>query len=100
MCCTAKMMKVLFLLERVYGITGVRFRPHDCGPWSKEVEGALERLARLGLVEEVEPPEGAFCASTASLRRDVVEKIPIKDPKNFPTLMSSSSWGGTTSRNT
>ena len=60
-CCKAKIMKILFLLERVYGIIGVKFRPYDYGPWSKEVEGALERLVELGLVEERElqkPPEG------------------------------------------
>jgi len=60
-CCKTKIMKILFLLERVYGIIGVKFEPYNYGPWSKDVEDALMRLVELGLVEERElpkPPEG------------------------------------------
>jgi uncharacterized protein YwgA len=89
-CCKTKIMKILFLLERVYGIIGVKFRPYDYGPWSKEVEGALERLVELGLVEERElqkPPEGPvhtgllYVYRLTEKGRKVVEKIPLKDPK-------------------
>jgi uncharacterized protein YwgA len=53
-CCKTKIVKILFLLEKVYGITGVRFEPYSYGPWSKDVEDALRRLVELGLVEERE----------------------------------------------
>jgi uncharacterized protein YwgA len=89
-CCKTKIMKILFLLEKVYGIIGVKFRPYDYGPWSKEVEGALERLVELGLVEERElqkPPEGPehtglmYVYRLTEKGRSVVEKIPLNDPR-------------------
>jgi uncharacterized protein YwgA len=89
-CCKTKIMKILFLLERIYGIIGVKFRPYDYGPWSKEVEGALERLVELGLIEERElqkPPEGPehtglmYVYRLTEKGREVVEKIPLKDPR-------------------
>jgi len=79
-CRKAKMMKVLFLLERVYGVVGVGFEPHDYGPWSKEVEGALERLTRLGLVEG-RPGRAGLMYRLTEKGREVVEKIPLKEPK-------------------
>jgi len=89
-CCKTKIMKILFLLERVYGIIGVKFEPYSYGPWSKDVEDALMRLVELGLVEEGElqkPPEGPehtglmYLYRLTEKGRKVVEKIPLKDPK-------------------
>jgi uncharacterized protein YwgA len=89
-CCKTKIMKILFLLERVYGIVGVRFEPYNYGPWSKDVEHALRRLVELGLVEERElqkPLEGPehtglmYIYRLTEKGREVVEKIPLKDPK-------------------
>ena len=89
-CCKTKIMKILFLLERVYGIIGVKFEPYNYGPWSKDVEDALRRLAELGLVEERElqkPPEGPEHTGVIHVYRltkkgrSVVEKIPLKDPR-------------------
>ncbi len=100
-CCKTKIMKILFLLEKVYGITGVKFEPYSYGPWSKDVKGALRRLVELGLVEERElqkPPEGPeHTTFTASPKRGVksLRKTRSRTPNgNFPTLMSSSSWSG------
>jgi uncharacterized protein YwgA len=89
-CCKTKIMKILFLLERVYGITGVRFEPYSYGPWSKDVEDALRRLVELGLVEERELPKPQDGPEHTGLMylyrltekgRKVVEKIPLKAPK-------------------
>ena len=89
-CCKTKIMKILFLLERVYGVTGVGFEPHDYGPWSKEVEDALRRLVELGLIEERElpkPPEGQehtgvmYVYRLTEKGRRAVERIPLKDPR-------------------
>ena len=89
-CCKTKIMKILFLLEKVYGITGARFEPYIYGPWSKDVEDALRRLVELGLVEErvlQKPPEGPehtglmYLYRLTEKGRKVVEKIPLKDPK-------------------
>jgi uncharacterized protein YwgA len=89
-CCKTKIMKILFLLERVYGIIGVKFEPYNYGPWSKDVEDALRRLVELGLIEERElqkPPEGPEHTGVIHVYlltekgRSVVEKIPLKDPR-------------------
>jgi uncharacterized protein YwgA len=89
-CCKAKIMKILFLLERVYGIIGVKFEPYNYGPWSKDVDDALRRLVELGLVEERElpkPQEGPehtgllYVYRLTEKGRSVVEKIPLKDPR-------------------
>ena len=86
-CCKTKMMNIIFLLEAAYGVIGVEFEPHDYGPWSGEVDGALRRLVRLGLVEEL-PPEAAGAAHVYRLaeegRRAVeeaAEEIPFEDPR-------------------
>ncbi len=89
-CCKTKIMKILFLLERVYGVIGVKFEPYDYGPWSKEVEDALRRLVELGLIEEGElpkPPEGPehtgvmYVYRLTEKGRRAVERIPLKDPR-------------------
>ncbi|NAZ33494.1 MAG: hypothetical protein GU356_04310 [Pyrobaculum sp.] len=89
-CCKTKIMKILFLLERVYGIIGVKFEPYNYGPWSKDVEDALRRLVELGLVEERELPKPQDGPEHTGLMylyrltekgRRAVEKIPLKDPK-------------------
>jgi len=89
-CCKTKIMKILFLLERVYGVTGVGFEPYDYGPWSKEVEDALRRLVELGLIEEGElpkPPEGPehtgvmYVYRLTEKGRRALERIPLKDPR-------------------
>jgi hypothetical protein len=82
-CCRTKVMNIIFLLEAAYGVIGVEFEPHDYGPWSGEVECALRRLVRLGLVEEL-PPEVAGAARAYRLTeegRRAVEGIPLKDPR-------------------
>jgi hypothetical protein len=85
LCCKAKMMELLFLVERVYGVTGAKFKP---GPWSKDVEEGLKRLKRLGLVEEEapnKPPEGPEHAGAEHVYRlteagrEAAEKIPVRD---------------------
>ena len=82
LCCKTKIMKLLFLVERVYGVTGAKFKP---GPWSKDVEEALKGL---GLVEEKalnKPPEGPEHTGTEHVYRlteagrEAVEKIPVRD---------------------
>ena len=89
-CCKTKIMKILSLLERVYGIIGVRFEPYSYGPWSKDVEDALRRLVELGLVEERELPKPQDGPEHTGLMylyrltekgRSIVEKIPLKDPR-------------------
>jgi hypothetical protein len=47
-----KIMAVIFLLERVYGLARARFVPGRV-PWSGDVVNALRELASLGLVEEL-----------------------------------------------
>jgi hypothetical protein len=96
-CCKTKIMKILFLLERVYGITGVKFEPYSYGPWSKDVEDALRRLVELGLIEERElpkPQEGPehtglmYLYRLTEKGRSVVEKIPLKiRDGEFPTRL-------------
>ena len=46
-----KIMAIIFLLERVYGLTKARFVRSRI-PWSGNVVNALKELASLGLVEE------------------------------------------------
>ena len=46
-----KIMAIIFLLERVYGLARARFVPGRI-PWSGDVVNALRRLVSLGLVEE------------------------------------------------
>jgi hypothetical protein len=45
-----KIMAIIFLLERVYGLSKTQFVPSRI-PWSNDVVDALSRLTSLGLVE-------------------------------------------------
>jgi predicted transcriptional regulator len=91
LCCKAKIMKLLFLVERVYGVMGIMFKP---GPWSKDVEKALRRLVRLGLVEEApNEPERAYRLTEAGY--SVVEEIPVDMGWEYPYLRAKTfiDWG-------
>jgi len=71
-----KIMAIVFLLERAYGLTKTCFVPGRI-PWSRDVETALRRLVEIGLIEEL--PERAYRLTEEGRR--AVEKIPMKDPK-------------------
>jgi len=88
LCCKTKIMKLLFLVEKVYGVTGAKFKPYKYGPWSKDVEEALKRLKKLDLVEEEalnKPPEGPehtgaeYVYRLTEKGRETAEKIPVRD---------------------
>ncbi len=81
--CCKKVMNIIFLLEAAYGVIGVEFEPHDYGPWSGEVECALRRLVRLGLVEELPPgvTGAAYVYRPTEEGRRAVEGIPLEDPR-------------------
>jgi len=79
-CSKTKIMKILFLLERVYGIIGVKFKPYIFGPWSEDVEHALRRLVELGLVEERElqkPPKGQEHTGLMYLYRNIEKGLSV-----------------------
>jgi hypothetical protein len=69
-----KVMAIVFLLERVYGLSRARFVPGRV-PWSRDVVDALRRLASLGLVEE---SLGGGYRLTESGRM-AVERYPLSD---------------------
>ena len=73
-----KVMAVIFLLEKTYGLTNTAFRPNSGIPWSIEVEIALKKLTSFGLVDEL-PEDRGYRLGEKGHR--VVRKIPIKDPK-------------------
>ena len=53
-----RLQKALFLVQQEVGGVPAEFRPHKYGPYSADIDNALERLAREGLVEVVEEPGG------------------------------------------
>ncbi len=72
-----KIMKIAFLLERVYGgpdgLIRVCFSP---GPWSEDVSLALKKLTSLGLIEE---REGAYRLTENG--KAVVDGYPMNDAR-------------------
>jgi hypothetical protein len=70
-----KIMAVVFLLERVYGLSKACFI-HGRIPWSRDVDGALRRLASLGLVD-VLPQGGAYRLTESG--RMAVERYSLSD---------------------
>jgi len=71
-----KIMAVIFLLERVYGLAKIRFVRGRI-PWSGDVAAALRRLASLGLVEEL---HGKAYRLTENGRM-AVERYSMSDPR-------------------
>jgi hypothetical protein len=71
-----KIMAIMFLLERVYGLTRARFVPGRI-PWSQDVKCMLERLASHGLVEA--HWGGAYRLTESG--RMAVERYSMKDPR-------------------
>ena len=72
-----KIMAIMFLLERVYGLTRSRFAPGRI-PWSRDVKCALERLTSLGLAEAL-PQGGAYRLTEGG--RMAVERYSTSDPR-------------------
>jgi hypothetical protein len=79
---TDKIMIIIFLLEKVYGLAGacfVRGRIPWSIPWSGDVVNALRRLTSLGLVEEL--PQGIGAYRLTENGRTAVERYSMSDPK-------------------
>jgi hypothetical protein len=72
-----KIMAIVFLLERLYGLSRASFVPGRV-PWSRDVGLALGRLALLGLVEE-SLVGGAYRLTESG--RVAVERYPLSDVK-------------------
>jgi len=72
-----KIMAIVFLLERKYGLSKARFVPGVI-PWSGDVVVALRRLASLGLAEEL-PQGGAYRLTEEG--RMTIERYSLGDPK-------------------
>jgi uncharacterized protein YwgA len=48
---STRLQKVVFLVERVLGLGGLRFEPWRYGPWSRELEELLKELEGRGLLK-------------------------------------------------
>jgi hypothetical protein len=72
-----KIMAIIFLLERVYGLSRACFVPGRI-PWSEDVANALKRFVSLRLVEEL-PQGGAYRLTEKG--RMAVEKYSLSDVK-------------------
>jgi hypothetical protein len=72
---TDKIMIIIFLLEKVYGLTKACFLPGRI--WSGDVVNALRRLISLGLIEEL---HGKAYRLTENGRM-TVERYSMSDPK-------------------
>jgi len=72
---TDKIMIIIFLLEKVYGLTRACFMPGRI--WSGDVVNALRRLTSLGLIEEL---HGKAYRLTENGRM-TVERYSMSDPK-------------------
>ena len=70
-----KVMAIIFLLERVYGLAKVCFVPGRI-PWSRDVANALNRLTSLGLAEAL--PQGGAYRLTENGRM-AVERYSLSD---------------------
>ena len=68
--------KALFLVKKEVGegLVPARFVPHRYGPWSRDVERALERLVEEGLVER-SVEDGAEVYRLTRRGRERAEKI-------------------------
>ena len=80
-----KIMAIIFLLEKVYGLTKARFVRGRI-PWSGDIAAALKRLASLGLVEET---LGKAYRLTENGRM-AVERYSMSDPRiRYPYVDAS-----------
>ena len=71
-----KIMAIIFLLERVYGLTKAHFVRGRI-PWSEDVVNTLRRLTSLGFVEET--PGKAYRLTENG--RTAVERYSMGDPR-------------------
>lgn len=86
-----KIMTIVFLLERKYGLSKARFVP-GLIPWSGDIVVALRRLASLGLAEEL-PQGGAYRLTEEG--RMTIERYSLGDPRlrhPFADIKSFIEW--------
>jgi len=72
-----KIMAIMFLLERVFGLARARFTPGRI-PWSQDVKCMLERLVSLGLAEALLQGDAYRLTENG---RMTVERYSMKDPR-------------------
>ena len=67
---STRLQKVVFLVERVLGLGGLRFEPWRYGPWSRELEKLLKELEGRGLLK--------VCAESPDLASEFFGESPAK----------------------
>jgi hypothetical protein len=67
---STRLQKVVFLVERVLGLGGLRFEPWRYGPWSRELEKLLKELEGRGLLK--------VCAESPDLASEFFVEPPAK----------------------